>query len=423
MGVEDHRHAGRAPVTARVLVVSSTRTEKTDQSGKWIANALAEGGHEVISIEIVDDDADAIEEAVRSYAGDGRTKALITTGGTGISSRDVTAAVLHELFTDFLPGFGELFRFLSYKEVGAAAMMSQATAGVAGPMAVFALPGSLAACKLGMTELILPELSHVCHQIHKEGARPLGPPMEETFEEFAAQLLAGNTAGQSELSEDFDDDSYPIHDEDTFDGTADEDDREIFVEAVSGVDVDAGQPGSAVRPASEQGPWHRWIANQGGLVTRHKRYDVPDVLDTNAPLMQVLHTAGSQAVLTLPNGRKYSIWGFPDLDRPGAKVLAVGWGNPYGELVALHRYPTMTATCMDGSTGQAPSRSADVASICEAVTGTVPRDATGTLFAVAGDAVWFERAGSVMRWDGRKLSDEGFPKQVLARLALQWSNR
>ncbi|TNE85454.1 MAG: molybdenum cofactor biosynthesis protein MoaB [Deltaproteobacteria bacterium] len=422
MGVADHREAAKAPVAVRVLVVSSTRTEKTDASGAWIANALAEHGHEVLSVEIVDDDVERIEAEVRGYATDGRTRAAIVTGGTGMSLRDVTPEALYPLFNRDIPGFGELFRMLSFQEIGAASMLSRAFAGVSGGLVVFALPGSLNACKLAIDKLILPELSHLCHQVVKEGTEPVPPPLDEGFDDLGA---VGMDNLDPDLGDDFDD-NYPIHDEDTFEGTADEDDREDFVVdegAVRGIGLEASQPNQSVRPASEQGPWQRWIANQGGLVTRHKRYELPEVLDNIPPFVQVLHTAGQQAVLQLPNGRKYSLWGFPDLDRPSSKVLAVGWGAPYGEVVALHRYPTMTATSMEGSTGQAPSRSSDVGSICEAVTGSKPRDCDGTLFAVAGDAVWFEQGGSVKRWDGRKLSDEGFPKQVLARLALNWSNR
>ncbi|MCO4745472.1 MAG: MogA/MoaB family molybdenum cofactor biosynthesis protein [Proteobacteria bacterium] len=413
MGAHEHREEGKAPVTARVLVVSSTRTEATDTSGKFLASALGEAGHAVLSVEIVDDDIGAIESAVRAYASDGRTRALLITGGTGVSRRDVTVEAVGPLLTRELPGFGELFRMLSYEEIGAAAMLSRAIAGVAGPLVVFALPGSANACKLAMTKLVLPELSHICHQLAKEGADPLpSPPSVDV-----------------DLSHDFDEDHYPIHDEETFGGAADDDDREAFVEhrdepqATQGIELSAAQPAPEVRAVSEQGPWQRWIANQGGFVTRHKRYDLPAHLESIAPFVQVLHQAGQQAVLQLPNGRKYSIWGFPDLDRPNAKVLAVGWGQPYGEVLALHRYPSVAGTCMDGSTGQVPARSSNVASICEAVTGAAPRDCEGTLFAVAADAVWFESGGSVKRWDGRKLSDEGFPKQVLARLALHWSNR
>lgn len=417
MGAAEHREAAKGPVAIRVLVVSSTRNEKTDASGSWIANACAEAGHEVLSVTIVDDDVEAIEAEVRGYASDGRTRAVIATGGTGVSKRDVTPEGLYPLLNRELPGFGEIFRVLSFQEVGAAAMLSRAFAGVSGGMAVFALPGSLSACKLAVNKLILPELAHLCHQIVREG-------VEEVPPSFAEALEALGGLSESDLSDDFDDD-YAIPDEDTFDGTADEDDREDFVEeeAVRGVSLDASQPNQSVRSAEDQGPWHRWIANQGGIVTRHKRYDLPEVLQNNAPFVQVLHTSGQQAVLQLPNGRKYSLWGFPDLDRSNSKVLAVGWGSPHGEVVALHRYPTVTATAMDGSTGQAPSRASDVGSICEAVTGSQPKDCTGTLFAVAGDAVWFEQGGSVKRWDGRKLTDEGFPKQVLARLALSWSNR
>ena len=104
-------------------------------------------------------------------------------------------------------------------------------------------------------------------------------------------------------------------------------------------------------------------------------------------------------------------------------MLAVSWGDPLAEVIALHRYPTMTGTCVDEKRGLLPKAWEDVARVAEAVVGRAPRDSSGALFAVQGDAVWVLRGEHVIRWDGRKETDDGSPKQALSSLMLHWSNR
>jgi molybdenum cofactor biosynthesis protein B len=150
-----------------VLTVSDTRTAATDTGGGAIRDLLASGGHSVTGSDIVRDDPAAVLAKVRERLEDLDTHVIITTGGTGISSRDSTYDAIEGLLEKQLTGFGELFRMLSFQEIGSAAMMSRATAGTVGRKAIFILPGSPDAVRLAMTRLILPELSHVVQQLRK----------------------------------------------------------------------------------------------------------------------------------------------------------------------------------------------------------------------------------------------------------------
>ena len=176
MGHEAHRHAAQDKVQVAILVISDTRKAETDRSGKEIAALLEEAGHEVVALDIVPDDATAIRAWIEGKAPQPeggpstslRCEALILTGGTGIAGRDVTIATIEPLLGPVLPGFGELFRMLSYEEIGAAAMLSRATAGVVEGRPLFALPGSRKAVRLAMEKLILPELAHVVYELKKQ---------------------------------------------------------------------------------------------------------------------------------------------------------------------------------------------------------------------------------------------------------------
>ncbi len=164
---QDHRD--QAPESARiaVLTMSDTRTHEDDRSGQIIRETLGWRGFEVVAYEIVPDDPDRIREVLMMWIADPGVDAVITNGGTGISSRDSTYEVVAALLDKRLDGFGELFRMLSWQEVGAAAMLSRATGGAAGDTAVFCLPGSSNAVRLAMEKLIGPELGHVIHELRK----------------------------------------------------------------------------------------------------------------------------------------------------------------------------------------------------------------------------------------------------------------
>ena len=148
-----------------MVTISDTRTEANDVSGDWITSLLAGAGHVVEGRALVSDDPAAVEKTIRESAG--RTEVIITTGGTGITSRDSTYEAIDRLLDKRLDGFGELFRMLSYEEIGSAAMLTRACAGTIGRTAIFSLPGSEHAVRLGMTKLILPEIGHVVRELNR----------------------------------------------------------------------------------------------------------------------------------------------------------------------------------------------------------------------------------------------------------------
>jgi molybdenum cofactor biosynthesis protein B len=163
----EHKAHAPASVTCYVLTVSDTRTPDTDTGGAAIRELLESAGHQVSGHDIVRDEPDDVATRVAERLGDKRTQVIITTGGTGISSRDGTYEAVQALLEKHLDGFGELFRMLSFQDIGSAAMMSRATAGTANGKAVFVLPGSPGAVRLAMTRLILPELGHVVQQLRR----------------------------------------------------------------------------------------------------------------------------------------------------------------------------------------------------------------------------------------------------------------
>jgi molybdenum cofactor biosynthesis protein B len=159
MSVHAHRKHAPRSVRVAVLTVSDTRTEESDTSGGRIRALLAEAGHEVVSYAIVADEPDLIRSRLGALPA--AAQVAIVNGGTGLARRDTTFEAVGALFDKTIDGFGELFRMLSWEEIGAAAMLSRATAGVAGGRVIFSIPGSTAAVELAMTRLILPELGHV----------------------------------------------------------------------------------------------------------------------------------------------------------------------------------------------------------------------------------------------------------------------
>ncbi len=165
MSVATHRKDAPASVRCFVLTISDTRTAETDTSGDAIAQALTGAGHDVAGRRIVRDDPATVREIVRAESRN--VPVIVTTGGTGITARDSTYEALSALLDKRLDGFGELFRMLSYEQVGSAAMLSRACAGSIGTTAIFALPGSEQAVRLAMDKLILPEIGHVVRELQR----------------------------------------------------------------------------------------------------------------------------------------------------------------------------------------------------------------------------------------------------------------
>jgi len=167
MGAEEHRKVAMRNVTCAVITVSDTRTPADDESGKAIVKILQDHDHKVKGYVIVKDDVERIQKVLREAMEDKEVLAIVINGGTGVTSRDNTPEALRPFVEKELPGFGELFRHLSFEEIGAAAMLSRAFAFVSEGKVVFALPGSTQAVKLATEQLIAHELGHIISEANR----------------------------------------------------------------------------------------------------------------------------------------------------------------------------------------------------------------------------------------------------------------
>lgn len=401
MSVEEHRaRASSDPVRFAVLVVSTSRTLDDDRSGLRIAELLEQGGHEVQGRTLVGDRVGDIRSAV---AGASEVDVVVLTGGTGLAPADVTPEAVEPMFARRIEGFGELFRVLSMEQVGSAAMLSRATAGVLRDgTVVFALPGSVKACELAVERLILPEVRHLVSiagpPAHDAALATVDEVEPEPWEVVDAMLedLEDELPTEEEPKPGASSSVYQLHDADK-----------------------GGEPAEDTQDLG----WMRAVAELGGEVLVGEREPLPIPIEKLSPVLNVLETAGEVAVLRLAGGERFSLWGWPDLRRPQSKVLAIGWGEPLAEVLALHRFPVPTGTCIEGSYGNLASSHEPVGPVCEKVTGRAPPDTSGQLFAMTGDVVWILRGNKVIRWDGRAERDDGNPKQVLATLILDWHAR
>ncbi len=165
MSAEEHKARSVKTVKCFVVTVSDTRNVSTDQSGQLMKELLASEGHDVLGYYIVKDDPTEVENLLRHALLRDDLEAVLLTGGTGISPRDGTYEVVSRLLDKQISGFGEIFRFLSYQDIGSSAVMSRAQAGVAAGKVVISLPGSRGAVDLAMRRLVLPELGHMVSQV------------------------------------------------------------------------------------------------------------------------------------------------------------------------------------------------------------------------------------------------------------------
>lgn len=159
MSVQEHKAHASEHLKVGVLTASDTRTRENDKSGALIKEMFEAAGHRVEFYEIVPDEADVIADVIAENIG--KLDAMVITGGTGVAPRDCTVDVVKKMLTTELPGFGELFRMLSYQEIGSAALASRAIAGMCKGKFLTALPGSTGGCRLAMEKLILPEIGHL----------------------------------------------------------------------------------------------------------------------------------------------------------------------------------------------------------------------------------------------------------------------
>ena len=171
MSLAEHRAGAPASVGFAVITVSDTRDAVTDRGGALAVEMIEAAGHRVAARALVRDEAAEIERVVRAATRAADVDLVLTTGGTGIAPRDVTVPTLERMFEGTLPGFGELFRQLSFREIGSAAILSRATAGLVDGKVVLALPGSPKALRLALAEIVLKEVGHLVSETRK-GTRP-----------------------------------------------------------------------------------------------------------------------------------------------------------------------------------------------------------------------------------------------------------
>jgi molybdopterin adenylyltransferase len=166
MGADDHRQqAGSGPVTVAIVTVSDTRTPETDRNRAYLDERLTGLGHHIAAYRIIKDEPDQVARALDDLCSMEAVQIVLFNGGTGISPRDTTYDVISRYLEKTLPGFGELFRMFSYEEIGAAAMLSRATAGVYKNTVVVSMPGSTNAVKTAMEKLVIPEINHLAWEV------------------------------------------------------------------------------------------------------------------------------------------------------------------------------------------------------------------------------------------------------------------
>ena len=164
---DQHRSQAPSSIGCVVITVSDTRTLQTDTGGQAVVDLLEGGGHEVLDRQIIPDEPEQMRRLLAEYRERDDVDVVLMTGGTGLGSRDQTFETVSRLIGKPLPGYGELFRMLSFEEIGAAAMLSRATGGLVGKTVLLTMPGSRAAVRLAMERLILPELGHLVREARR----------------------------------------------------------------------------------------------------------------------------------------------------------------------------------------------------------------------------------------------------------------
>jgi molybdopterin adenylyltransferase len=167
MGYEEHKHQSPQSINCAVLIISDSRDARTDESGKFLFEGLKVHGHIVTAFDFIKNDAEAIREKVDELVHHENIQLLITSGGTGASRRDITVETVMPLLDKVLPGFGELFRSLSFQEIGTGSILSRALAGVARGKVIICLPGSVKAVKLALEKIIIPEIGHLVREVSR----------------------------------------------------------------------------------------------------------------------------------------------------------------------------------------------------------------------------------------------------------------
>ena len=168
MNMQEHKRDQETRATFALIVTSDTRTPETDETGKRAIQLLEEAGHDVKAHVIVRNDTTQIKKALEGFVGDEGVQVIVTSGGTGIGAKDKTVDAVSKFFDRRLEGFGELFRQISYEEIGVMAMISRATAGIAGGKIIFCLPGSQGAVETAINKIIIPALGHMLWELKRQ---------------------------------------------------------------------------------------------------------------------------------------------------------------------------------------------------------------------------------------------------------------
>lgn len=392
-----HPHAqqhGTRSVRVHVVTVSTSRTAQNDLSGPLVRELVTHAGHHVAGHTLVPDDPVAIAAALDTLLANAEVEAVVLTGGTGISARDCTPVVVRSRLDRELPGFGELFRMLSWERVGSAAMLSTAVGGVARGRPVFAIPGSPDACRTAMEKLILPELAHLVGEVAKEAPLASAPPAPRPPPKKAdhqAEHAPAAPAGPEPVRSDG------------------------GIEMIGEGQVRPDEPEIATG-------WRAGLRGLRGELRRSTLGEIPPALERVASAMDVLNSAGERCLFVLPDGREYTAFGFPDLVRNASKVLLVRDAEPFPEVVALHRWPKRVGLCAEGDEGLVPSSDLDPGPVAEERTGT-PWNGSFPLFAVEAASIYLRDGRRVRMWDGRTLSEGEPVASCVGTLLLHWSQR
>lgn len=389
-----------------ILCVSSSSSPEAGAAGTHAAAVVDQAGHTAIGPQSVPAQRGAIQAAIAAAAASSACDIVLVVGGVGLRPDDASPEALASITTTPIPGFADIFRLETYREAGSAAPLSRACGAVVGPALAFAIPATDGAVDIALDGLILPQLEDYLGAIDTGASVP-------------TPSLAASPATDDEIEE------AEVEEVDAEDAPPPPQPR-WRLGSQSAVSMEA-EPIVAEAPEGDDAlpnrGWKRAVYDLEGEIQRGASPDVPHNLERHAPIMDVLYQAGEYARMKLPNGNRVMLYGYPDLQRANSKVLMVGWGEPLAEVVALHRYPTQAGTCIDEARGIMPGRGADIAAIAEAVTGRPPPDASGALFAVDHDTIYIERGGRVSSWDGRRMRQEGTPKQALTSMVVRWHGR
>jgi molybdopterin adenylyltransferase len=369
-------------------------------------SVLADAGHPAPPPQVVD--IAALAAAVRAAARPGAL--VVTVGGTGVGPADRARAALTPALSREIRGFSELYRLISYRDVGVDAVLADAFAGFVGPALLVAVPADADAIDRALDELLLPTLGSLLAAAGASAPAPIATSAPDPDSAIDADI--------EDIEEHADPDGAPAPPPPMNRWQLG---RPRVV--TEGTPIEAEAPADPTAYEIPDRGWKRAVYDLQGELVRGANADTPQNLEDFAPFMDVLHQAGERARLDLPSGVKLDLYGFPDLQRANSKVIAIGWGEPLAEVIALHRYPVQAGLCIDEARGLMPNRAASIAETAQAITGRAPPDTTGELFAVDHDAIYIQRGKWVFRWDGRRERQEGNPKQTLVTLALSWHSR